>query len=77
MKVGIPTLGLVGQSLLGWIELLLRDELLLLLWKVSRHTEMAITRPRGGGATVVATRGQSPGVAESQTGKCQLVHILP
>lgn len=77
MKIGVPTLGLVGQSLLGWIELLLRDELLLLLWEVSGHTEVTIARPRGGVTTVVATGGESPSIAEAQTGKRQLVHILP
>ena len=78
MKVGVPTLGLVGQSLLGWIELLLRDELLLLLmWEVSWHTEVTIARPRGGVTTVIATGGESPGIAEAETSKRQLVHILP
>ena len=73
MKVGGSSLGLVGQSLLGGIELLLRDELLLLLL---REVASVVTSPRGSVTTVVATRGQGPGVAEAKADKRQLVHGL-
>ena len=63
-------MSLVRQSLgLGRIELLLRDKLLLLLWKVSRHMVVTLTSPWGGVTTVISTGGKSPGVAEAQTGK--------
>ena len=74
MKVGVPSLGLVGQILLRRIELLLRDVLLLLL--LLREVASVVTSPRGSVTTVIATRGQGTGVAEAKADKRQLIHGL-
>ena len=74
MKVGVTSLGLVGQSLLWRKELLLRNELLLqlllllllLLWEVARS----------GVTTIISARWQGARVTEAKAGKCQLIHGL-
>ena len=70
MKVGVTSLGLVGQSLLWRIVLLLRNELLLqlllLLWEVTRS----------GVTTIISARWQGARVTETEAGKSQLIHGL-
>ena len=71
MKEGVTSLGLVWQSLLWRIELLLRNELLLqllllLLWEVTGS----------GVTTIISARWQGARVTEAEAGKSQLIHGL-